>query len=345
MNIKELLKSNKIIYKIAHSINLFRLKLNVFPYSIKYLFADRKPKIIINDSYSTHKYYIFRKVDYTGLMTHMLTVMGWIKYAKENGYELIVDTSCGENPYIEKSNENTWELFYSQPMYNGIIEQNTLESIIQEKNYAFVPDFTRYGLTYVRYVPRWLIKVFKPTILFPKANDFVRDEKSQLYWEKLYSEYIHFQPEIEEYVNDEYNRVLKDKGRILGVLIRGTAYRDGKPYNHHIQPEMDDLIKKIDEFKENYDWDYIYLATEEEKYEEILRNQYPGKILTNKRKYQQNGVVNTGHNAGLEYLSSMYLLSKCDMLVAGLCGGSQAALLMNQHKYEHVYLFDIGKYK
>ena len=309
-----------------------------------YVLSDRKLKLQVNECNSTEKYLIFHNVDYTGLMTHVFLVLGWVKYSLENDYILLVDTSKGKNIYVE-NNENTWELFYKQPMIDERVDEEFIKIIQKEKNYAYAPYNNRHGYTYSRNVPRLLIKIFKPKILFPQDIDFVNDEQSLLYWEKLYSEYIHFQPEIEEYVNNEYNQILKDKGIVLGVLVRGAGYRKDKPYNHHIQPEMDDLIKKIDEFKENYDWDYIYLATEEEKYEEILRNQYPGKILTNKRKYQQNGVVNTGHNAGLEYLSSMYLLSKCDMLVAGLCGGSQAALLMNQHKYEHVYLFDIGKYK
>ena len=337
------LKNNKTIYAIGHTLNIFRVKLNVFPYSFNYIFADRI-KYHKNNPDSTEKYLILQKAEYTGLMTHMLASLGWLKYALENGYTLIINTS-GENNIYNNGSENTWEIFYEQPMISESVDNAFVQRIMQSENFAIAHNSTRYNLTYSRYVPRRLINIFKPTILFPKANDFVRDEKSQFYWEKLYSKYIHFQPKIEEYVNNEFNQILKDKGKVLGVLVRGTAYRDGKPYNHHIQPEMDDLIKKIDEFKEKYNWDYIYLATEEKKYELMLKEQYPERILTNKREYGKVITERHGHQAGLEYLSSMYLLSRCNMLVAGLCGGSQAAVLMNQHKYEHVYLFDIGKYK
>jgi len=339
------LKENTIIYKIGHGINILKIKLSVVPYSFKYIFADKKRKLFINDKNSEKKYLIFQRVDYTGLMTHMLSVMGWIKYAKENGFTLIVDTSKGENKYSENKSENTWELYYKQPMVDEVVDNKYIDNIIKNKNYSYVHNYTRYGLTYVRYVPRWIIKMFKPTITFPMANDIVRDEKGQIYWEKIYNDYIKTKPEVTEYIEKEYEQIIKPNSKVLGVLVRGAGYREGKPFNHHIQPEMNDLIKKIDEYKEKYGWDYIYLATEEEKYERQLKELYPGKILTNQREYRSESSERSGHQAGLEYLSSMYLLSRCDMLIAGLCGGSQAAILMNQHKYEHIYVYDIGKYK
>ena len=338
------LKDNKLIYTIGHRLNLFRLKFRFIPYSFKYVFADRKPKLHINDRNSTEKYLIFQRVDFTGLMTHVFLVMGWIKYSLENDYILLVDTSKENNPYLE-NDENTWEVYYKQPMLNNKVDKTFIELIMKEKNYSYAPYSTRHSLRYSRSVPRWLTKAFEPKVLFPQDIDFCRDEDALKYWETLYQQYIHLQLETIKYVEDEFQRVIGSHGKVLGVLIRGAGYRKAKPYMHHIQPEIEDVIKKIYEFKSEYHWDYIYLATEEEKYETILETQYPGRILTNKRKYQVNAVVNKGHLAGLEYLSSMYILSKCNMLIAGLCGGSQAAVLMNQHQYEHVYLFDIGKYQ
>lgn len=338
------LKKNKAIYKIGHGLNVFRNRLSVIPYSFKYIFADRKRKLYINDKHSSEKYLIFQRIDFTGLMTHMLTVMGWIKYAQENGFTLIVDTSQGENKYRENNGENTWELFYKQPMIEDVVDQAYIDYVTKNKNFSYAHEYTRYGLTYVRHVPRWLTRAFKPQILFPKANDCVRDEQAQLYWEKIYKDFIKTKPEITQYIEDEYESIIKPNGKVLGVLVRGTGYRDVKPFMHHIQPEMSELIDKINEYKENYGWDYIYLATEEEKYELQLKTLYPGKILTNKRVYDEKESERHGHQAGLEYLSSMYLLSRCNMLIAGLCGGSQAAILMNQHKYEHLYVYDIGLY-
>lgn len=338
------LKDNKYIYKVGHSLNLFRLRFRFIPYTFKYIFTDINLELHNNDRDSSEKYLIFQRVDYTGLMTHVFFVMGWVKYSLENGFTLLVDTSIGENPYLE-DNENTWELYYQQPMIDESVDNAFIERIKRDKNYSFAPYNNRESLTYVKYVPRWLIKSFRPQIHFPQNIDFVKDESALKYWEGIYDKYIKLQPEVQKYVDQEYDEILKDSGKVLGVLIRGSGYRKAKPYNHHIQPEMEDVIEKINEFQEKYGWDYIYLATEEEKYEKQLKELYPGKILTNKREYDEENSVRSGHQAGLEYLSSMYLLSRCDMLIAGLCGGSQAAILMNQHQYTHLYVFDIGKYQ
>ena len=337
------LKDNKIIYRIGHSLNLFRIKLKVIPYTFNYFFADRI-KLNTNNKNSDKKYLILRSSDFTGLMTHMLATMGWVKYAIENNYTLLVNLGGNNNQY-SAGNENTWEMYYKQPMINERVNNDYIESIMQNENYAIAHNCTRYNLTFSKSVPRWVIRVFKPTIPFPKANDFVRDGKVQLYWEEIYKDYIKPKPEVLEYAEAEYNEIIENKGKVLGVLLRGTDYIAKKPYNHHIQPDINSVLEKIKEYKEKYNWDFIYLASEDGKYEEILKKKYSGKILTNKRTYDYGEEGRDMFQYGLAYFSSMYLLSKCDMLIAGLCGGSQAALLMNQHNYEQVYVFDIGKYK
>jgi hypothetical protein len=50
------------------------------------------------------------------------------------------------------------------------------------------------------------------------------------------------------------------------------------------------------------------------------------------------------YNRGIEYLSSIYLLSRCDALIGGNCGGSISALLMNGGKYEFTEIFNLGLY-
>lgn len=337
------IKNNKVLYSVGHKINLFRLKFRVIPYTFRYIFADRV-KLHKNHPESKTKYLILQAAEHTGLMTHMLAALGWIRYAIENDYTFLIDTS-GDNNLYQSEKANTWEMFYEQPMFSKSVDDNVVREIINNENYAIAHNKTRYNLTFVRMVPRWITKVFRSTIPFPEANDFIKKPTEQLEWEKIYSEYIHLQPEIEQYVHNDCDQVLSNRGKVLGVLVRGSGYRKDKPYMHHIQPEMEDLIAKIDEFQKEYHWDYIYLATEEEQYETLLKKQYPGKILTNKRTYGKEVTERPGFQAGLEYLSSMCILSKCNMLIAGLCGGSQAAVLMNQHQYEHVYLFDIGKYQ
>lgn len=108
-----------------------------------------------------------------------------------------------------------------------------------------------------------------------------------------------------------------------------------------------------------YKYEYIYLATESECIENKFREAFPGMILINKRSYydkamQQNGSKwitdvhferkNDEYLKGIEYLSSLYILSRCKALVGGNCTGTRIAIFLNDRAYERVYIFDRGLY-
>lgn len=189
---------------------------------------------------------------------------------------------------------------------------------------------------------------------FPNARDI--ELISKLY-------HLLWQPnsKTRAYFDDEYDDLIKGK-KVLGVLSRGTDYLVTKPKNHPIQPSTEELITKAQEVAEKGDYDYIYLATEESAVEEKFNAAFPGRIIVNKRHYFDKyyklsadrkrvliADVNTGREndeywKSLEYLSSVNLLSKCDGLVAGCCGGSRAALYVNNGAYQTWYLFNKGVY-
>ena len=171
----------------------------------------------------------------------------------------------------------------------------------------------------------------------------------------LYKDYIHFTDDVKNYLEKEYNAVLKGKGTILGIKLRGTDYVQQKPYNHPVQPSSKEIIDYIKTMSANLKWDYIYLATEEKAIEDEFTLAFPGKILINQRHYYDGDYsnrvlsdeqVNIGgtFNQDLEYLSSIYLLSKCDMLVSGMSGGTEAAMIMKEGDYTHLYIFEKGNY-
>lgn len=107
-------------------------------------------------------------------------------------------------------------------------------------------------------------------------------------------------------------------------------------------------------------YDAIYLATEERKTRDLFKKEFPGKILENKRRYYDDIYdkdssisyikdvhferENDNYWSGLEYLSSIILLSRCDALVGGNCGGTLGAIFFNDEKYEFTYVFDLGLY-
>lgn len=241
----------------------------------------------------------------------------------------------GYNPYInvkDKNGNNLWELFFEQP-YLADIENDYLN------------------------VARKDCGVMSAPIYFPAFPDGNSVDK----YGPLFSYFVRLIPSVQDYFDLEYEKIIKGR-RMLGVLCRGTDYIVMKPKNHPVQPSVKEVIelaaKKMDELK----CEGIYLATEEQTIYEMFLDAFPEKVFINQRQWfdgyydlQKNHPfsfidavnfdrIDDNYRKGLEYLSSMNLLSKCTALIGGTCGGGRFALYMNNGKYEYSHLFNKGVY-
>lgn len=237
--------------------------------------------------------------------------------------------SEGKTPIInvvDKEGNNIWEMFFEQP----IVSKDVV--ITQKDNKK------------IRISPQW--------------ND-VYDHNAIEMWGKVVEKYVRFNKKTKEYIDKEYNEILLNK-RVLGVILRGTDYEMTKPQGHPIQPDIVEVIEKIKEFKKKYSFEYIYLATEDGRIKVKMQEAFPNMILTNKRMYYDEIFIknecnlikdvhfnreNDDYFKGLEYLSSIYLVSKCDFLIAGNCGGTQLAVFMNNNQYKDSHIYNKGLYK
>ncbi len=179
----------------------------------------------------------------------------------------------------------------------------------------------------------------------------------------LYREFVKLNEISEEYINKEYDELIGEK-KILGVLVRGTDLGDAHPKDHPIQPGIKQVLADVETELVTEEYDGIYLASDEASMEEVFREKFPDTpVLTNKRHYmpsyyetakdENREVVLTDlmvrnrldlYTFGLEYLSSLFLLSKCESLIAGNTLGSSAALFLNNRKYKKYILYDLGFY-
>ena len=190
------------------------------------------------------------------------------------------------------------------------------------------------------------------------SNIFRRDVRK--FFGKAFEQYLILNEKTREYVNDDYRNIIKPGMKVLGVLCRGTDYLRLKPPYHPIQPEIEDVLSEVGSALNKYDYTHIYVATEDENYVEIFEKEFPNKILVNKRHFIGDlftvnsqlthvhqvriGVENETYIKGIEYLSSLEILAKCDGLIAGNCGGSIYSLLRNNSKYEYWKIFNLGLY-
>lgn len=176
---------------------------------------------------------------------------------------------------------------------------------------------------------------------------------------KLISEYIRLNHKTDLYVEQEYTRLSMKNSRVLGVLCRGTDFKLS-PAGHAIVPTADMTIEKIEE-KEN-EWgtfEKIFLATEDEDIfqkmseyfgdsliyvqgsERHKTDELDGKWLIelyDNRKYQGNK-----RESMLAYLTSVYLLARCDALIVPCVGGAMAGLWI-RGECDKYFIFDLGSY-
>lgn len=192
----------------------------------------------------------------------------------------------------------------------------------------------------------------------PKFQDIYCQKKLQI-WQNIYQRFVHFNSTAQEYIDKEYKKLFEPNKKVLGVICRGTDYITLKPAGHPVQPAVDKVIEYCKQCMDKFEYDAIYLATEEKKIRDMFVHAFPDKILENQRMYYDDiyykeniqyikdvhfNRENNNYWIGLEYLSSITLLSRCNSLVGGNCGGSMAALFMNNNQYEHVHIFNLGLY-
>lgn len=146
----------------------------------------------------------------------------------------------------------------------------------------------------------------------------------------------------------------------VGVLLRGTDYTKMKPSGHPIQPDINELCGKINSVVSgNSNIRYIYVATEEKRLCCELKKNFPNLIvLENKRHYIDDqfysmdcnyvsevtvGMENENYSRGIEYLSSLLILAKCNFIVSGISGGVVGTMLFRGNPQGCHFIYK-GKY-
>lgn len=275
-------------------------------------------------------FYRISRSDYVGLFSYVEIVMRQIDYAVQRGYIPVVDMRGIPNPYLEDGKERTqnwWDLYFEQPMGYSIedAERSGRVERAKEENRSKVP----YG-----------------------GNAFTF-KQSRWHWSTFYREFFKPNETVRRYFEAEYEALMQSDGsRVLGVLVRGTDYKTAA--GHPIMPSIDEVIAAVRKCMKRYD--KIYLATEEYANVKRFEAEFPGHVLVNQRMYYDEKSFegksineirfereNDKYLCGLEYLSSILLLSRCGGLVGGLCGGTVAAVYINDGQYFDLIYFDKGR--
>ena len=249
-------------------------------------------------------------------------VIGLIVYALYRGCLPLIEIKN------QQEGENIWEWYFEQPFALS----DGAQSVICDRSYTD----------------------YRPNI----RTGFGGDDPDFKTWSFFYHRFVRFRAPVWDYIRQEIDEA-GVRENSLGLLIRGTDYTASKPKGHPIQPDVEELIQKATEYQKQYSYSAIYAATEEERlFRRISEALGPDLVRENRRSYYdkqfyQQGMQfigdvkfdreNDNYWKGLEYLSSLVILSNCTDLVAGNCGGTEFAVLYTAG-YRNKYIFNKGLY-
>lgn len=279
------------------------------------------------------KYCIIRReAEKCGLCSFIITNLGGINYSIDNGLIPLIDMKNHKNPYIKDEEVgvvNAWELFFEQPMEFELKNAGRNAIVIDGCN------------------------VLRPTL----SMDFLTNSFLVEYWRNMFHKYIRFQPHIKEVLENCYEKLFDsvDLKDVIGVLCRGTDYRMIRPKNHPVQPDNEYMISLVKNKMREYNKTKVFLVTEDQEIVNAFLNEFGNNLFfCEGNRYQLSESIflaefikNKGNDnlqQGLEYLSSIYCLSKCHVMVAGRTSGSVVAHLMSYNN-QIAHFVNLGIYE
>lgn len=290
-------------------------------------------EMLINTIQHQNKYCLIRRNDpVPGLASHIITNLGQIVVSLNSGFIPLIDTVNAENIFTSLSKEysvNMWELYFEQP----------------------------FGTSYKNLVPGQEIKILDgiPDFMPTYNMDCLSNPDLIRFWRNVMRKYMPLSIDMSSQIYSQLTELPFDtNARILGVLCRGTDYTNIRPYNHPVQPSLNLILAKVDEFMSRHQCDYCYLATEDEEILNAFRQKFAGKLLITQDIYYKSDLkesinrINLDcqidlHRKNIEYLTALVLLSKCQYFIGGRTSGTVVSLLLADH-FDETYIWNCGRY-
>lgn len=154
-----------------------------------------------------------------------------------------------------------------------------------------------------------------------------------------------YKQNTEHQITQVYRKLFPITGKVLGVVYRGTDYN--RAYGHMASGDLKSYIEYIKKYVEQIGYEYIFLATEVEEATMEFKKVFGNRVFwTDQKRYKasERRWLFTIHferendelEKGIEYITVLDLLSKCDAIVGTDTGTTRAAVVLNQKRYEYV---------
>ena len=287
-------------------------------------------------------FYIIRRTPPgAGLFSNFLLVLMHLYYAEQYGYEPIIDWKNYSNFYKEKyminNKTNSWEYYFNQPI------ETPLEEVYKSKN-VILSSTNVSSIIKSKFLMKDLVQ----------AN-FLNDSEQINKFNDISKKISLVEPikkETEKILDD----LFKSRKNILGIVLRGTDYLNNYLSRGHATPFIaENSLEIVEDYLNEWKMEYIYLSTEVVEYVELYKNHFKDKlILLERDRYHNNqnkkfinlytrDRENDKYLTGLEYLTEVYGLAKCDSIIGTSCSSLHSAIILNNNKYLNKKIFNLGR--
>lgn len=277
-----------------------------------------------------------------GIATACIMVLNNIVYAERKGWIPVVDyKNCFLSNCLdewERGKRNAWEEYFEQPA------DYSLEEVYNSRHVVLGP---------LRGQP-------VGSLSWNDVNDMYAERYSP-YFEAAHK-YIRLKPEILQRAESIRGTFLEKTGgrKILGMGMRVGLYwaelTNCKNYLHHPKGvSIDEYIQSAYKYMDNFNCEYIFVSCEDRYGLERMKQEFGEKCLyvenrtllryfddqgnalmkpeERRAEIDQESIV----KRSIDYMTEIYILSKCDSIYRVSGGGATLACLLNNRKYEHCY--------
>lgn len=240
-------------------------------------------------------------------------IMGFCSLLRVTLLHLAYANRMGFTPIV------SWEkclLYSEQDIFNGT--QNSFEYFFENTSHISINEIYESDLVVHA-------KKYDTQMYVEKLSYFVQESELEILADTIKANLRFNILGIEEI--DKPCSILLKRGKVLGVHVRGTDFRN--EFSRH--PVMVTLDEYCDTVKKIFDsgcYDYIFLATDEEKTINKFQDLFDDKLLYFDSLRSKDGTPlhygnrserqNNSYLLGKEILRDVYMLGNCDGLVAGL---------------------------
>ncbi|MBP1618557.1 MAG: hypothetical protein H6Q14_2384 [Bacteroidetes bacterium] len=298
-------------------------------------FKTRERKLSFGPDNPDKRFYVIciRWTIPAGLFAVMKSVLSHIDYAIDKGMVPVVNMKDSVNGTAFNglsSLKDSWEVLFDQPAnYSPALIRNSKHVTLSSTNPC---PCRRYGI----------------------GVEVVSDTQRLSHLKALFHAYIRPNEQMKAFLEAEYTKMIEPRHRVLGVLCRGTDYTLKRPKGHPVQPEPQEILEKASEVMTSLRCDKIYLATEDLDAYNLFKSHFGDALLANNyKKYSSNDfvgieyisqIVTDQQKQQMEYLSSIYILSRCCCFIGGRTSGTIGVYLMKRGEFEYEYTWDKGSY-